>query len=745
MRALSLCGRLLTNPVRNKAYIVKLNNYADPKTKQRGCKGHVISFPQLNAAGAHPSVNSAMPLPPAGLADVLRIIFVGDRDPTVKQLSKIFSVRAADVRDSIRQWQANGHPGYTGSWSEENMNAIAACEGDVTSLIESCVSRASDADDACSVFNSASLADPLDPVVPLRSARGDDSVAPKPHSGSLDAALAKYTPDSHAAAIAAFAAANNVNVDDSTMAAFAKASASDVVASASAASSDLPAPGNGTVDAVLPTGPVLPDLTDSTVPSCDEMRALAADILSRLVPDDGSAGPCDPSESDGDEDQPCSETLAEFYSKLSAAGDDDHLYFPGGDSADGGGDDSVLLQRAGMMNMNGVGSDMSAAMKRAVDSALKVTHDEKPVDQFADPTFWPNAFPVLFPYGCGGAIATSRPTHITLREWVRHMLAYHDGRFRKDPSFLYVAFAILQIQERLTLSRVLYKKVFTAGATSAINAPTSAQLKATLELMQSSKTLFGLGPDADAIRQMLTNTSIIGSQLKGSIYERAACRNELLGMVTMKGLPNLFITVNPSDIHNPIISFWDSASGDPMGQFELATLDGDFPTEARRAQLVAKDPVLPARAFDTVINSFLKAFLGFEKPVDSGESVLPKGKLLNPTLFTGANSRGLKGFYGTVECQARGSLHLHLLIWLEGLPTSEGNSCPSPLTRFALLPYLVRSSSELAARIKIASATVAADLLVSTRAAARVAAGLPPRKSSLSLSTNFFRDTCYAT
>jgi hypothetical protein len=28
-------------------------------------------------------------------------------------------------------------------------------------------------------------------------------------------------------------------------------------------------------------------------------------------------------------------------------------------------------------------------------------------------------------------------------------------------------------------------------------------------------------------------------------------------------------------------------------------------------------------------------------------------------------------FYGTVECQGRGSLHLHLLIWRSGVPNPE--------------------------------------------------------------------------
>ena len=107
-------------------------------------------------------------------------------------------------------------------------------------------------------------------------------------------------------------------------------------------------------------------------------------------------------------------------------------------------------------------------------------------------------------------------------------------------------------------------------------------------------------------------------------------------------------------------------------KFNLDTLIGDFPDAKRRAQLVADDPVLCAEMFHEVITAFLESFLGFEVPSVKATGALPNGKLLNETIFTGGDSRGLKGFYGTVECQGRGSLHLHLIIWLSGIPTPTG-------------------------------------------------------------------------
>ena len=101
---------------------------------------------------------------------------------------------------------------------------------------------------------------------------------------------------------------------------------------------------------------------------------------------------------------------------------------------------------------------------------------------------------------------------------------------------------------------------------------------------------------------------------------------------------------------------------------------------------MAEDPVLCAQFFNKFITAFLSSFLGFDvdklsstfsSPSEphpkssSTENVTLEGPLLNKTIFTGNKDRGLKAFYGTVEAQGRGSLHLHLLIWLNGLPDPD--------------------------------------------------------------------------
>lgn len=67
--------------------------------------------------------------------------------------------------------------------------------------------------------------------------------------------------------------------------------------------------------------------------------------------------------------------------------------------------------------------------------------------------------------------------------------------------------------------------------------------------------------------------------------------------------------------------------------------------------LVAQNPFVAAKFFHIYLNAFFTSILQFD----------PKGTKLTPGVL-GA----VKGYYGRVEAQGRGTLHCHMLIWLEG-------------------------------------------------------------------------------
>jgi hypothetical protein len=84
--------------------------------------------------------------------------------------------------------------------------------------------------------------------------------------------------------------------------------------------------------------------------------------------------------------------------------------------------------------------------------------------------------------------------------------------------------------------------------------------------------------------------------------------------------------------------------------FNLDTLLPGVPSS------VADDPIRCSEMFDTVVNAFLETLPSFEKREVDGLT----SNLINESVFTGnAKYSGHQAAFGTVECQGRGSSHIH--------------------------------------------------------------------------------------
>lgn len=64
--------------------------------------------------------------------------------------------------------------------------------------------------------------------------------------------------------------------------------------------------------------------------------------------------------------------------------------------------------------------------------------------------------------------------------------------------------------------------------------------------------------------------------------------------------------------------------------------------------LVANNPFVAAKFFNVYMKAFIKSLLGYDESLEGGVSGL------------------VKGYYGCVEMQGRGTLHCHMLVWVEG-------------------------------------------------------------------------------
>ena len=179
----------------------------------------------------------------------------------------------------------------------------------------------------------------------------------------------------------------------------------------------------------------------------------------------------------------------------------------------------------------------------------------------------------LFPYGSGGAEQTYRPVPLNINEWVDHCLHFKDDRFRKDPAFIFVCYKVVQVRDRVMKTRVLLRKL--CKGSLGRPPPTAANFDYALSVIVKEKTLFNDHTAAvQRIRAYQKDIKIMGATSVDSVFTRDAGRGKMMGLITYYGLPSAFITINPSDISNGVVSFWHNTCDDP---FNLDTLFAGIP------------------------------------------------------------------------------------------------------------------------------------------------------------------------
>jgi Helitron helicase-like domain at N-terminus len=255
------------------------------------------------------------------------------------------------------------------------------------------------------------------------------------------------------------------------------------------------------------------------------------------------------------------------------------------------------------------------------------------------------AFPCLYPYGRGG-VEAARPVPIALKTHVQWSLRYFDRRFRKHETFPFLAFGILQRREALLSARLqMNRRTFDHDA-SVLSTLTRDRLL--LAQREEERNL----PISDPVIRLLRK-SVRGtlSRVTGSNENRCQLRSQIWSTTVYLGPPSLWLTINPSDINNPIAQLF---AGEEIDVEAIACLADDH----HRSKVIADDPYAAAAFFHFIIQTILDKLFQVRvvgHQVKSGEGILGH----------------VASYFGLVESQGRGTLHLHLLLWLQGTPSPE--------------------------------------------------------------------------
>ncbi|PVH96966.1 hypothetical protein DM02DRAFT_644457 [Periconia macrospinosa] len=157
------------------------------------------------------------------------------------------------------------------------------------------------------------------------------------------------------------------------------------------------------------------------------------------------------------------------------------------------------------------------------------------------------------------------------------------------------------------------------------------------ELKASGKTT-----DA-AVNQLLRNLSLYGFRQPMSRELRLGMRRKIKSLIVREGIPAIWFTLNPNDITNPVklrLAAYRTREPEEAEAF-LTSLDASF----KRVRLAISDPLSSALFFHREISMFFKHYVRIGEPSVFGR---------------------ISQYFGAVETNERGALHLHGLLWLHG-------------------------------------------------------------------------------
>ncbi|KAM4054368.1 PIF1-like helicase [Hirsutella rhossiliensis] len=227
--------------------------------------------------------------------------------------------------------------------------------------------------------------------------------------------------------------------------------------------------------------------------------------------------------------------------------------------------------------------------------------------------------------------------NMSLRTWADTVLRRHGGRFATHHIFAFLVFNMgVRSRNRrvsmLSVTRKNFRKV--ERIVRSLTADGLAAARAELE--STGKTT------DDGVKELLRSLSLYGYRQPMSRELRLSMRHKILALIVRYGVPAIWFTINPNDITNPVkLRLAAYRTRDPEAAEEfLRSLDMSF----KRVRLSVSDPMSSAMFFHREMTLF------FEHYVNAGESVFGR----------------IGHYYGAVETNERGSLHVHGLLWLHG-------------------------------------------------------------------------------
>ncbi|CAF0878082.1 unnamed protein product [Rotaria sordida] len=191
-------------------------------------------------------------------------------------------------------------------------------------------------------------------------------------------------------------------------------------------------------------------------------------------------------------------------------------------------------------------------------------------------------YPTLFCYGRGVLEDQSRPVKVNLREHMRYLLSYNDRRFETNHSFIFVVFKLLQRRDACFHAQLIATKSYFRVSADEIQSLKSKDIEMALDNI-SKKTYSS--ESSSALNKLSHHIKTIGGRVMDSAYSHTALCTRIHALIYDQGLPSIFLTLNPADIHSPVALYFAGVKLD-LDNIQMEQLMDNY----KRAEIIASHP-----------------------------------------------------------------------------------------------------------------------------------------------------------
>jgi hypothetical protein len=273
---------------------------------------------------------------------------------------------------------------------------------------------------------------------------------------------------------------------------------------------------------------------------------------------------------------------------------------------------------------------------KLIKNIITIPHGENPLSEINNPDLLISSFPHLFPYAIGGFYFPERKTKLSAREHINYLFQIEDLRYQHDKSFKHVIFNQIQRAEaRKQIFLMLKRKDFRYF----VNEFKFLTIQ-TLESQADNYRKTGKIDSNSIISKMFSKVHSASVHVQGSKASLFNRRLDLKSYIIKFGTPMFYITINPADVHNPLMLF---LANEPI-TLSSCSIQNAF----LRMNIVKRNPIAQAKFFDLIIKTFISEVLCFSINSEK-EGILGK----------------VDAYYGLIEAGDRGAQHAHFLQWIK--------------------------------------------------------------------------------